>query len=91
MHALARIPIHSHGDKWVINLVHLRHVEDCAETVAREKYYDELGGEQCARFLGFKERQEYDKHRKNRSCEEEGQGGGGDESSRCVVPVSCDL
>jgi hypothetical protein len=47
----------------------------------REKYYDELGGEQCARVLRFKKRQQYDKHRKNRSGEEEGQGGGVDTSS----------
>ena len=76
IHALARIPIHSHGDKWAIVLVHLRHVEDCEAVVAREKYYDELGGEQCARFLRFKERQQLDKNRRKRSSEEEGQGGG---------------
>jgi hypothetical protein len=32
--------------------------------------------EQCSRFLRFKERQQFDKHRKKRGCEEEGQGGG---------------
>ena len=52
-------------------------MEDCSEAVARERYYDELGGEQCSQFLRFKERQQYDKHSKKRGGEEEGLGGGG--------------
>jgi len=52
--------------------VHLRHVEDCTATEAREKYYDELGGEECAWFYASRR----GKHRKQRGVEEQGQGGG---------------
>jgi len=62
-HTLAKMPMHSHGDKMVIVRLHLRHVEDCTAATAREKHYDALGGEACARFLRTKEKQEYNKHR----------------------------
>lgn len=63
-HTLAKIPMHSHGDKMALVCLHLRHVEDCTAAEAREKHYDALGGEACARFLRRKEQQEYDAHRR---------------------------
>ena len=63
-HTLAKLPMHSHGDKMAVVCLHLRHVEDCTAAEAREKHYDALGGEACARFLRRKEQQEYDAHRR---------------------------
>ena len=61
---LAKVPMHSHGDKMAVVCLHLRHVEDCTAAEAREKHYDALGGEACIRFLHLKAQQEYDKHRR---------------------------
>ena len=63
IHVLAKLPMHSHGDKMAIVHMHLRHVEDCAAVTAREKHYDALGGEAFCRFLRTKAKREYDKHR----------------------------
>ena len=46
--------LHSHGDKMGIVRLYLRHVEDCTAATARERHYDALGGEACARFLRSK-------------------------------------
>ena len=64
IHTLAKLPMHSHGDKMAIVHMHLRHIEDLPAVTAREKYYDALGGEACCRFLRTKAQQEYDKHRR---------------------------
>jgi len=39
---LAKLPMHSHGDKMAIVHMHLRDVEDCSAATAREKHYDAL-------------------------------------------------
>jgi len=57
IHALGKLPVRVRGDPWAAVVLHLVHVEDCSAAEARERYYDELGGEPCCQFLRTKERQ----------------------------------
>jgi len=71
IYALAKLPLHSHGDPWVVVHMHLRHVEDCTNIQARERHYDALGGEPVCQWLRMKELQEYDKHRQRQRARQE--------------------
>jgi hypothetical protein len=71
IYALAKLPLHSHGDPWVVVHMHLRRVEDCTNIQARERHYDALGGEPVSQWLRMKELQEYDKHRQRQRARPE--------------------
>jgi len=71
IYALAKLPMHSHGDSWVVVHMHLKHVEDCTNIQARERHYDALGGEPVCQWLRMKELQEYDKHRQRQRARPE--------------------